>query len=263
MTASYRQYLKGPFGQIHLHIWGQVETAENILICLPPSPYSGRAYDTIAPKLTRNKSCVIAVDYPRHDGDVQATINDYARVIHDVINNFKTDAALYLIGFHTGCLVAVETSLITDVNIAKLILIDVPYFSREKQRDLKALNLGNFPITANLLDLQSAWDMSVTRQQDKVSVSRSFELFVDHISAGLAAGEPFAAAFDYDCETQFSKVSTPNVVIATRAGLHQESLSAAKAIKNSILIEEISIEVSVLEQAADKTADVISRCIRN
>lgn len=259
----HRDYRETSFGQIQIHIWGCAQEAEHILVCLPPSPYSGKAYDTIAPELVTDKLCVLAVDYPRFSGEKSSSINDYAGVVHDVLKSLKNTAPISLVGFHTGCLVAVETSLAADINIARLILIDVPYFSSVSRAEHAAQSYGSFPVSLNLSDLQSAWDMSVTRQKDKVPLARAFDMFVDHISAGVSAGEPFAAAFDFDCQQQFSKVSVPSFVIATHAGLYSESLCAAERIENSILIEEPSITASVLEQSASITAKQICRCLSN
>ena len=260
VSADRRKYLNGPFGQIHIHLWGDIHKARDVLICLPPSPYSGRAFDTIAPHLAKDR-CVIAVDYPRLDKKKEASIAKFALVAQAVVNFVGAEKRRVLVGFHTGCLVAAEASLICGSDVDRIIIIDVPFFTPEVQAKIKAQKPGYFRISKDFSDLQSAWDRSVGKQRDNLSALRSFELFVDHISAGHSAWYPFAAAFTYDCASQFSKISTSCYVIATQAGLHNESLSAALAIERSVLIETPEIKVSVLEAAAEDTAIVIQQAL--
>jgi len=256
MTHLHRAYLDGPFGQIHIHHWGDLDRSENVLICLPPSPYTGRAYNTLAPKIVENAQSdlgVIAVDYPQFQEVAKPSIKKYAQAVESVIRQTCIRKHVTLIGFHTGCLVATETALREGLHIDRLILIDVPFFDDATRETLKARSMGTLPMTYDLTDLQPAWDLSVTRQKERVSPQRGLEMFVDHISAGMSAGEPFAAAFEYECAAQFAKITTPSCVIATQAGLYEESLKTAKAIPHATLLDAKNIKASVLEKSADLT----------
>lgn len=259
-----RAYIDGPFGQIHIHQWGQIDRSSEIILCLPPSPFTGQAYNTLAPKLIKKSEsdiCVIAVDYPRFAGKRKPSIQDYANVVNAVIAQICTAKTVTLLGFHTGCLVAVETSLISKTQIERLVLIDVPYFDEDKRKNLQSMSLGSFPLSYELMDLQSAWDLSVTRQKDRIDSQRALEMFTDHISAGPSSGEPFMAAFAYDCTQQFPKVTVPCFVIATQAGLYEENIKTTKEIVHSVLLDEPTIKASVLEKASDDTAKCVMKCL--
>jgi len=52
-------------------------------------------------------------------------------------------------------------------------------------------------------------------------------------------------------------MNIPTTVIATKAGLYEESLLTAKTIKGARLIKATDISVSVLEQTAPKLAAII------
>lgn len=261
---TYRQYIEGPFGQIHLHIWGDLTTADHVFVCLAPSPYSGKSYKTIAPHLAE-KYPVIAVDYPGYGQsdpvDGQPSIRDFANVAAAVIQNFVPTKKVILIGFHTGCLVAAETSLLGLNNVDRNILIDAPFFTDEKLVGLKKAKVGQLELSRELDCLSPAWGLSVQRAGAHIHIERAFDNFVDQVSSGVNGGDAFSAAFEYDCNGQFAKVDKKTFVIATQAGLYEESCRAARAIPGAKLVEVTSIPASVLEKEAAQTAKYVLRCL--
>ena len=255
-----RAYLNASSGQLHVRIWGDMEDEEQVILALPPSPYSGQAYRTLAPILAE-KIPVISIDYPGYGNsdpvDNIPSIQTYANAVNDVIGALCSDKQIILLGFHTGCLVAIETGLLSDLAVEKSILIDVPFFNAERRADLKNKRLGRLDISETLDSILPAWEMSVARQVKMIPIERAFEMFVDQISGGDAAGAAFEAAFSYDCDAKMPAVNTPVVVIATSAGLYHESLQAAKAIKGSKLIQAQELKVSILEREASAISKYI------
>jgi len=253
------KYIDGPFGQVHCRFWGEAHDAKAI-VCLPPSPFSSRAYHSLAPKLAASRP-VVAIDYPGYGNSAPCpgapSINDYALAVRAVIQSLLPDQSADLLGFHTGCLVAVETSLIAAEVVDQLVLIDSPYFDPEKQAELFEKMAKPVELTADLDMLKSAWDFCVSKRLEHIPLPRAYEMFVDHITSGVDTNRAFDAAFQYDCKTQFQKVSHPTLVIATKAGLYEQTLNTAKEIGTSRLLELPDITTAVLEHGAEKIAHTV------
>ncbi|MEP3890235.1 MAG: hypothetical protein ABJN69_07190 [Hellea sp.] len=95
-----------------------------MILFLPPAPHTGAFFDGIRNALSDLNT--EAATYPGY-GDVPrgiASIEAYAASL------LPKDADTIIVGFHTGCLVAVEMALQSQ-KTGPLILVDVPYFGDE------------------------------------------------------------------------------------------------------------------------------------
>lgn len=254
-------YIDGPYGQVHFHSWN-LESSSRPIVCLPPSPFSSLAYVTLAPLLAEQRP-VIAIDYPGYGNSAAcpepATIAQYAQAVAAVLEIFADRDSADLLGFHTGCLVAVETSLAAPDMVNQLLLIDCPYFDEAKQKDLLAMMGQPVELDKELGMLQQAWDFCVAKRLEHIPLNRAYDMFVDHIRTGVNTNQAFAAAFTYPCKERFELVKSPSTVFATKAGLYQQSIDTAHTIPSAKLRELVEIETAVLEQAAQIIADEISR----
>ncbi len=261
-----KHYIDGPFGQIHIRRWGDDSCNEPLLICLAPSPFSGVAYSTLAPLLASERR-VVAIDYPGYGlsdpCDKAPLIEDYAKAVAAVIEALSADEPVDLLGFHTGCLVAVETSLLFTERVKRMLLVDVPFFEPAKQEELLAKTPLESELSSELLGLNKAWDFCVAKRLEHIPLPRAYDMFLDYISAGQASNAAFRAAFQYSCEAQFSKVSTPCWVIATSSGLFEPSRATAEVIQNAELVELTEITVAVLEKGAPIISQAVSGLLSN
>lgn len=250
-----KTYIDGPDGQIHVHQWGEGNEA---IICLAPSPYSGIAYNTLAPLLAAQRR-VLAIDYPGYgQSDPTATtptIGHFADAALAVAAAVSPDRPATLLGFHTGALVAAEASLRQPARVRSTVLIDVPFFDVNRRGELLIKMGSPRVLTADLTTLESDWNFSLVKRLEHVPLARGFELFVDQISSGERVNAAFHAAFSYPCEQRLAAMSHPTLVIATKAGLHAESLGAAQCIPAATLIDKSDIDVAVLEKGAKGIAD--------
>jgi thioesterase domain-containing protein len=100
-----------------------------MILLLPPAPHTGAFFDTIRAKLDRPSE---AATYPGY-GDAPAipnpSIKSYAQSL------LPRRPGTTLIGFHTGCLVAIEMTA-QDPKLGQLILVDIPLFTPEKRSEL-------------------------------------------------------------------------------------------------------------------------------
>ena len=259
MTVK-RYYVDAPYGQIHYKVWGDIKDDKPLLLCLPPSPFSGVAYNTIAPFLA-SKYNVVALDYPGFGNSdtptVEATIQIFAEAAITVTMQLRANKDIDVLGFHTGCLVAMEAACKKPKVFRQLILVDVPFFSVETQTELLSKKYGEISLSPDLSCLQPVWESCVINRKETLGMARAYELFVDQCRLGERGGVAFQAAFTYDCWGQASKVNAPTTIIATKAGLYEESLEAHRQIPGAELVEVHDVTISVLEQSALKIANII------
>jgi len=257
---SKRYYFDLPYGQLHYTAWGDLEENKRVLLCLSPSPFSHISYNTIAPMLAA-EYYVVAVDYPglgNSDGPSGTlTIGLIAEAVIELVRAFRSKNRIDVLGFHSGALVAIEAAVCSVDLFQNLILVDVPFFDEDERSLHLSKNYGQIKLSPNLSCLQTIWDSCVTNRLDTLGLKRGFELFLDQASLGERGGIIFEAAFKYDCFRQARKVKTPTTVIATRAGLYEESLKAHSAISNAKLVTVEDVSVSVLENAASQISDCI------
>lgn len=254
-----RAYTDGPDGQVHLRVW---KGGDENLVCLHPAPYSGDYFATLAPRLT-GRYRVIAPDYPGYGGSDPVegglTINHLARVMLAAIDAAADRQSVSVLGFHTGCLVAVELALIAPERVAEIILIDVPYFTAEKQAAFREALPVPMPLDTTLEAVAKYWESDVTKRIDDSSPERTWQLFAEHVRPGPHMNDAFAAAFSYPCADQFAKVGVPTRIIATQSGLLEPTRAAAAAIQDAKFTELLTIDRGALEFGAPAIAETLLR----
>lgn len=258
-----KHYIDGPFGQVHIRQWGE-DSVQAPLICLTPSPFSSVAYTSLAPMLCGNRK-VFAVDYPGY-GLSDACLNepsiaDFAEAVQAVIDVVSPDRPVDLLGFHTGCLVATETSLLCADKVGRLVLIDVPFFDQAKQAELLAKTPVLSTIEPELSGLEQAWDFCIGKRLEHIPLPRAYDMFLDYVGAGENANAAFRAAFQYQCEQRFTELAHPTWVIATAGGLFDASVRASGLIPNSNLIELKEVTVAVLEKGARHVSGAVLKVL--
>ncbi len=255
-----RHYIDGPDGQIHTYQWGD-DTSQPPIVCLSPSPFSGKAYITLAPLLAEKRR-VIAVDYPGYgNSDACAhapDISDYAAAVSAVIKQASDSQTADLLGFHSGCLVAVDASLNHAPQVRNLVLVDVPFFSPDKQAELLIKMGASVDLSSELTMLTKPWTFCVAGKLEHIPLPRAYDMFVDHIATGRNTNAAFNAAFRYPCAERFKQITHRTHVIASKAGLFDESRATADVIPGAMLVEHTDITVAVLEKGAIALSETIN-----
>lgn len=254
-------YSDGPFGQIHWRMWGERQTGgAPDLYCLHPAPYSGVAYQNLAPLLA-TKRRVIAPDYPGYGGSdpISGTpsIDDYAKSIAALIDHLSGGEGVDLVGFHTGCLVGAELCRSYSAKIRKACLIDVPAFPVDQSPGLAEKMGGQFLVSDDLNSLESAWNMSVVSRLKTQTPDQAWAMFAEHMRPGADMNAAFKAAFTYPWWDRFKEINSDVEVIASKSGLLDGSRRAAETIPTAALKEILEVERSVLDESAKTTASAV------
>ena len=93
-----------------------------MILFLPPAPHTGAFFDTVRARLDLPSE---AANYPGY-GDIPPTAPTVAAYAQSLL---PQPLGTRLVGFHTGCLVALEMAL-QDSRLGELILVDIPVFTQ-------------------------------------------------------------------------------------------------------------------------------------
>lgn len=258
MPVIEKHYGRHAGGQIHARqIASRGRDQHAPLICLHPAPSSGLYFTTVMPLLNAGR-CVIAPDYPGYGGSDAltnaATIFDYAQAMLEFVDNLMLDGPIDIFGFHTGCLVGAEMTLLQPERVRRLLLCDVPCFDADQRPALRARLAQPMPLTESLDSIAAAWQFNVSQRIAHVGLQRAVELLAEHLRAGSNDYRAFAAAFSYDCETRLPAVSSKTKIIATQSGLLDATRAAAALMPAATLIEALDITTAVFESSAERIA---------
>lgn len=248
-----KAYFGPPGAQIHTRIWGRGDKA---LLLLPPSPHSSLYFETAAPILAESFE-VIAVDYPGFGGSDPvrgASIAAYAKALLPVTADLKS---VSLAAFHTGNLVALELGLMQGVDIQNILMIDVPYFDAKTRADLDIKIGQSQGIPDSIDDLAGSFEKNVTARKTELGAERAYDIWAESLRPGAGRHEAFHAAFAFDCEAKFPKLSQPVSLIATQSGLLEPTRKAAQALPEARLTERLDIKSAVFETHAEDIAAAI------
>ena len=255
-----RHYLTGPAGQIHYRERGDASAPVGVLL-LHPLPFDGDFFAPLVRALPE-AAWLVAPDYPGF-GQSDAWpgdpgIGDIATSMHALAAELAGSRRWITVGFHTGCLVAAELSLLQGSCIARNVMIDVPYFSAEEAAALRErVPLAAWP-PADTEAVAALYDKQVDTRRDVVGAERAFQYFRANVSATTNPAQVFHAAFDYPCDARFAALTQPTTVVATGSNLNAASRRAAERLRDSDLIELPDIRGHAFEQHADAIVAAIT-----
>jgi pimeloyl-ACP methyl ester carboxylesterase len=194
-------YSDRPFGQIHWRTTGSGDQPD--LICLHPVPFTGAALTQIMPCLAHGRG-VFAPDYPGYGGSDafrhDQSIADYAAAIAALIDQVSGGGPMDALGFHTGCLVAVETALTAPDKLLSLALVDVPAYTSEQHREYLHSVARPYGISVDMACLTPAWERGISKRIESQGIERSWEMFVETLRHGRGMNTAFHAGFTYDVD---------------------------------------------------------------
>ncbi len=236
--------------------------AEPTLVCLHPFPYSGAFFETIAP-LLNVKRLICAPDCPGFGGsdppDRKLSMEELATAMHEALEacGDALGKSFDLMGFHSGCLLAVEMARLQPDRVHRLALIDVPYFMPEQQAERYPKSTADPGYTAELESLANAWEFSVAKRLDGMSLDRAFGNFVELLRAGNRANWGYHATLTYDCVPRFRSVQHDTLVVASQYMLKDHTRRAAAGIPGARFVERKDVTRAVMEEGAGAIAEEV------
>jgi pimeloyl-ACP methyl ester carboxylesterase len=257
MTNPRRGYLDNAEGQLHVWSWEGAQANQSPLVCLPPVPFGGRFFARFA---RAYEGPVWSADLPGYGFSDplsdKPTVAGFTRAMSPLLAASETP--VWLTGFHSGALVAMEMAQAFPAQVAGLVLVDVPVFAGPGMESLRdSLTVPPQYLTQED-PLNGLFESMVVDRLTHVPFDRAFDLFVDFISAGEDRNAGFRAAATYDVEAACLAVQKPTLVIATQSSLREGTLQTANWIPKATLVERDDVTAPAFERGAEVIAALVS-----
>ena len=162
-----------------------------------------------------------------------------------------------LLGFHSGCLLAVEMARLQPDRIRKIALVDVPYFTPEEQAGRYPKSTAERRFTGELSSLADVWEFSVKKRLGGMPLKRAFSNFVELLRAGERANLGYHATLTYECAPRFRAVRHDTLVVATEYMLKEHTRKAAADIPGATFVERNDVTRAVMEEGAPAIAEEV------
>lgn len=261
-----RRYVNCRYGQLHVHVARPLNPADqtqNPILCFHPSPASGWYYRDLIADLGQDR-LALAVDTPGYGEsdrpDTVPEMSGYSGAMADAIealgiggkNNF---AKVDLLGYHTGCLIAVDLAIERPDLVRKLCLVAVPYYvSEERQQDMLSRQ-DRTPYTEEGRRVSELWDRTVKRRADGVTLKQAIKIFQERMRAGDKEWWAYQSVFTYPSVERFPMITQPVFLLNPHGVLYEETLAAARDNPNATLIDLPDLNHGVFSVASDVIAE--------
>jgi len=255
MAAPRRHYLDNAPGQLHVWQWQGGQSALPSIVCLPPVPYGGRFFDTFAQAYGGS---VWSADLPGYGfSDALSeppTVGGYTQAMTPLLD--APGQPVWLAGFHSGALVAMEMAIRYPEQVRGLLLVDVPVFSGPEMADLRA-SITNPPDYLEQEDpMNGLFKSMVVDRLDKVAYPRALDLFFDFVGAGEGRNAGYHAAANFEAESAARQVAQSALVIATHSSLRDGTVQVAEWLPQAKLVERDDITMPAFELGAERIASL-------
>ena len=255
MAVPRRRYLDNAPGQLHVWQWEGGQSGLPTIVCLPPVPYGGRFFDTFAQAYG---GPVWSADLPGYGfSDALAeppTVGGYTQAMTPLLN--APGQPVWLAGFHSGALVAIEMANRYPKQVSGLLLVDVPVFSGPEMADLRA-SITNPPEYLEQEDpMNGLFKSMVVDRLDKVAYPRALDLFFDFVGAGEGRNAGYHAAANFEAEPAARLVTQSALVIATHSSLRDGTVQVAEWLPHATLVERDDITMPAFELGAEPIAQL-------
>jgi pimeloyl-ACP methyl ester carboxylesterase len=230
-----RDYVTGRFGQMHYrYAKPDAPTGKRPLLMFHMSPYSSFIYEIFAGEMGRDR-LAIAIDTPgfgASDPTPSAPeIGDYASAMEDVMDVLGL-RDVDVMGYHTGCKIAMELSLRRPTAIHRLINVSAAVYTEAELASQRAAygpeELADDGSTyANWWKSRGRWHMK------EVSKQAHADLFAIRVANTSISWWGHNAAFNYQAAVALPKVKHPILILnPTADDLATMTVRAKPLLKN-------------------------------
>lgn len=265
-----RQYLDGPFGQIHVRIasppGGADAETRPPLCCLHQSPKSGLEFEAFMVAAARDR-IVIAPDYPGYGmsdpppNEAAATIDAYARAMWAAMEGLG-HGRVSLLGHHTGSKVAVEMARARPQAVDAMVLISASLMTDE-ERARFADYFQPVPLDAAGTRFTGAW----SRIREFSGPGMTLEAMARSLAQNIMGGEGYewghAAAFNWVAPFREALETPPCPIAIINPGdeLQEITRRAAPFLPEGALIERPQWSHGFLEVHAGEAAALVRQLL--
>lgn len=261
-----RHYVECRYGQLHVHSARPLNPAkqtQNPILCFHPSPASGWYYRDLIANLGRDR-LAMAVDTPGygesdHPPEVPE-MSGYSGAMAEALESMdfggaKNYAKVDLLGYHTGCLIAVDLAIEHPELVRRLCLVAVPYYDNEDRQQEMLARQNRAPYTEEGERVFEMWGNTVKRRAEGVTLEQAIKIFQERMRAGDTEWWAYQPVFTYPSVERFPMVTQPMAFLNPHGVLYQETLDAARDNPNATLVDLPQLDHGVFSVGSDIIAE--------
>lgn len=249
-VAIARQYVDGPFGQIHI-IDAYPESpsvhSQKPLVCFHQSPVSGLQYALFQKEMASDRR-VLCMDTPGFGGsDVPPgvpTIEDYAGALAVGLEalGFGNGALIDVLGFHTGTQICVELAASRPDLVRRVVVSSLALFSQQELVRNRSGFGGPRPLFTDPDYVGRYYGQQVSSGLEGVSLERRLTLFTERMRSGVLSWYGPEAVFTYDTAAKLQQVTQPTLLYVMRDTLSENTRRAESIMQRATVKERMDID---------------------
>ena len=255
-----RGYFECRYGQLHVHnaipSGGGFEEATPLL-CLHPSPLSGRTFERFLAVAGVNRS-VFAPDLPGFgDSDPpppRAGVVEHAAAIGDFLDSMRL-RQIDLLGQRFGALVATELAAICPGQVRRLILVSPPLAA-------DAPEIPPVVAAADGSQLQEEWRRAVAHCGPGATPEAVSVALAERLRGGAQAAAAAAAEHAYPLRARLAQLTLPLLVLRLRDEVVANRGQAREVPARARLVELPERGTSVFETAPEAALQAVESFLR-
>ena len=261
-TAIERDFVDGPFGQIHIRVAKPAKRSSHPpLILFHPTPYSGDYFRSFMSIMASDRM-VIAIDTPGYGDSARPeklpTIGDYAKAARVALDGLglkgKRGGSVDVLGYHTGTLIAIELAVQQPRLVRRLVLPGLPYYAGEDRKRAYERNAVPDTIKGDGSHLKSKWEFSSIAVPSGLPLARAQDHFNDSMQCYPNCWKAYHAVFSYESDPRIPLVSQPVMLITMAGSLKAETETAKPLFRNSKITHMAEITYGGFDLHTEKLA---------
>ncbi|MDQ7905738.1 alpha/beta fold hydrolase [Phytohabitans sp. ZYX-F-186] len=234
--AARRGYVDVPWGQVHYREAG--EAGAPVLLIAHQSPLSSATYDPALAPLAARGLRVVAVDTPgfgMSDPPPRPwSIPEYADGLWRAADALGL-SDVYLLGQHTGAVIAAEAALQAPDRVRRLVLQGLPLYDERERAEKKASYAPGYTPGRDGEHLRVIWDR-VYGLYPRLTPEEAGRQVVEYLLTGPDYATAYRAVFDHVVDTE-ALAKVPTVLLHGDADLvHRFSPVVRAALPHAPLV---------------------------
>ena len=256
-----RQFIDGPFGQVHLRTKRAASSSHLPLVCLHQSPKSSREFLKLMGAI--HDRTVVAIDSPGHGesdlppSEAEATIENYARSAWAVIDALQL-GQVDLLGHHTGAKVATEMAFRRPADVRAIVMVSALVLTPEETAKFQS-QFQPTPLDEEGTRFSKMWAASVEHRGPGVSLEDLAASFAENLRAGEAYEWGHGAAFAYNAHFPDRVASLPHRinVLNPKDMLFELTPRVAPLLRNGEVIDHPDWGFGFMDADTERAADAV------